>query len=144
MGGRDIDDPAPALFLHQRYSGADHVEACREVDADDRVPFFRREIIDRRDELNSGIVDDDVHRSHGFFGFAYQSGDLVRFCHIGAVIVGLYALPLNFPAEFFDLLGLAETVHDDVNALRGESPGDAQVRVSSGSITASSQRRLAA
>jgi hypothetical protein len=38
------------------------VERGGEVDGDDLVPLVVREILDGRDELNPGIVDEDVDR----------------------------------------------------------------------------------
>ena len=42
--------------------GADGVEGGREIDREDRVPFLDREILDRRDELDAGVVDENVER----------------------------------------------------------------------------------
>ena len=44
---RRIDDPAPSLRLHSRDCEPCRVECRGEVDSDDRVPFLRREILDR-------------------------------------------------------------------------------------------------
>jgi len=35
----------------------------RQVDRQDCLPFVRRELLDRRDELDAGVVDQDVDRA---------------------------------------------------------------------------------
>jgi hypothetical protein len=55
-------------FIRQR--GADGVEGGGQVDRDDLVPFLDRELLDRRDELDAGIVDEDVDRAELGLGLA--------------------------------------------------------------------------
>ena len=56
----DVDDPAPALRAHQRQRRGGGVEGRGEVDRDDLVPLLGREVGDRRDVLDAGVVDQDV------------------------------------------------------------------------------------
>ena len=39
------------------------MEHRRQIDRQDRVPFIGREVLDRRDVLDAGIVDEDVGRA---------------------------------------------------------------------------------
>ena len=48
------------LRLHRREREADRVERRRQVERQDRVPFVDRELVDRRDVLDAGVVDEDV------------------------------------------------------------------------------------
>ena len=58
--GSDVDDAAPLFHLHGRQREADRMERRGQVDGDDRVPFVDGELVDRRDELDASVVDEDV------------------------------------------------------------------------------------
>ncbi len=51
--------PQPRCFMPGS-TARGGVERRREVDRDDRVPLLGRELLDRRDVLDAGIVDQDV------------------------------------------------------------------------------------
>ena len=74
------------LRLHARHRGADGVEGGGQVDGDDLVPFLDREFLDRRDELDAGIVDQDIDRAELLLGVGDHGGDLVALAHVGAGI----------------------------------------------------------
>ena len=58
-----VDDAAPAALLHAGHGGADAMEGRRQVDGDDLVPLLDREFLDRRHELDAGVVDEHVDRA---------------------------------------------------------------------------------
>src|SRR5262245_21548494 len=79
VGRGDIDDAAPFSLFHARYCNADRMEGRGQVGRNDRVPFFDREVLDIRNELDSGIVDQNVERDEILFSRADNVGDLDRF-----------------------------------------------------------------
>ncbi len=78
-----IDDAAPAALLHAGHRGADGVKRRGQVDGDDRVPFLDRELLDRRHELDAGIVDEHVDRAEGLFAERDHFGDFGGLGHVG-------------------------------------------------------------
>ncbi len=88
MGGGGVDDPPPFPFLHAGNRGLHRVEGRGQVEGDDQVPLFGREIFDRRDELHPGVVHENVNAAH--FGDSVLDEPLgVRpFRKVGAVIEG--------------------------------------------------------
>ena len=58
----DVDDPAPAAFLHSRESGLGGVEAAAQIGAHDRVPIVIAHFQQRAVAGDAGIVDDHVDR----------------------------------------------------------------------------------
>ena len=58
----DVYDAAAFAFLHGRDDGADRVKRGRQVDRQDRVPLLDRGLLDGRDMLDAGIVDEHVDR----------------------------------------------------------------------------------
>src|SRR5256885_17068207 len=60
MGGGDVDDPSPTLLLHLRYRYRNTVERRRQIDSQNCIPLGNRELINRRGELDAGIVDEGV------------------------------------------------------------------------------------
>jgi hypothetical protein len=59
--GRDIDELAVALFLHDRQSGGDAMQHATDVDINHLIPFVHFERFQRRKRHDAGVVDDDVH-----------------------------------------------------------------------------------
>ena len=53
-----------------------------QVDTDNRVPFFHREVFHRRHELDAGVVDQDVDRTEGGRGVADHRRDVVGYQHV--------------------------------------------------------------
>ena len=73
------------LHLRQREPG--RVEGRAEVDRDDRVPALDRELLDRRDVLDAGVVDEDVDAAEvGLGRVGHHRLDLGRLAHVGAVV----------------------------------------------------------
>ena len=72
----DVDDAAPLARLHAGHDGAGRMECRGQIDGDDRVPFGRRERLDRLDVLDAGIVDEHVDLAEGAVGV----GDHARRC----------------------------------------------------------------
>ena len=127
MGRGGADDAAPFLRLHARNRGAHRVERRREIDGDDGVPLVGRKVLDRRDMLDAGVVDEDVHRSHLGFGVGDHRLDLGALGHVGRVVESLDPeLLLDFGPLGLDRRLVAEPVDDDIRALLGEGAGDRQ------------------
>ena len=63
-----VDDAAPFARLHARHGSAASMERGGEVDGDDLVPFLDREILDRINMLNAGVVDQHIHRAERLLG----------------------------------------------------------------------------
>jgi len=99
------------------------VEGAREVDRDDRVPTFGREVLDLGHVLDAGVVDQDVDAAESVGRELHHVLDLIGLAHVGAVVFGAHA-------ECGDLrlgrLGVAEAVEHDVRALLGEGAGDGE------------------
>ncbi len=80
----DVDDTAPAAFTHQRKRGGGGVKGRAEVDGDDRVPLLGGKLLDRRDVLNAGIVDEDIadpglfDQRAAFVGLGHVRLDIAR------------------------------------------------------------------
>ena len=87
MGGSDVDDAPPFSGLHQGQGVAHGVERGRQVDGDDRVPALGRKILDQRNVLYAGVVDQDIDRAEAGGRPGDEIGDLVGFGHVGRVIV---------------------------------------------------------
>ena len=65
MHRRDVQDAAPAAGLHARQRAANGVEGRRQVERDDGVPAVDRELLDRGDMLDAGVVDQHVDADAG-------------------------------------------------------------------------------
>src|SRR5208282_3093055 len=127
MGGGRIDDAAPFLRLHARNGGAYRVKRRREVDGDDRVPLLGRKFLDRRDELDAGVVDQNAERTHFALGVGDHRLDLRPFRHVGRVVERLDAeFLLDLDALALDRRLVAKSVDDDVRPFFGESAGDGE------------------
>ena len=106
---------------------ADGVESRGQVERDDHVPFFDREILDRRDILHARIVHEDVDAAHVLVGALEHRFDFVGLGQVGTIIGGLAAVQhLQRRAFGFDRRLFAEAVDDDVRALGGERLGNAE------------------
>ena len=62
------------------------MEGRGQVDGDDRVPFLGREILDRGDVLDAGIVDQDVGPPSSSAQRAIIALDLGGLRHVGAIV----------------------------------------------------------
>ena len=133
VGRGGVDDASPLLGLHAGRRRLDRVERGREVDGDDGVPLIGRKLLDRRDELDAGVVDQDVDGSELGRRVGDHRLDLVAFRHVGAVVDALDAkLLFDAGALGFDRLGVAETVDHHVGALLGEGAGDGETDAAGG------------
>ncbi len=83
-----VDDAAPAALLHAGHGGANAMKRRRQIDRDDRVPFLDRKLLDRRDELDAGIVDENVDRAEGLLAERDHFGDLGGLGHVGGRMHG--------------------------------------------------------
>ena len=82
MGGGGVDDPTPFARLHPRQSRVNRVERRREIDRNDGLPLFRRKILDWRNELNPGVIDEKVDGAEGFFRLLDHTGDFGALGHV--------------------------------------------------------------
>src|SRR5690606_15677133 len=78
----DVDDPATPLRAHvwNRFVGG--VEGAVEIRLDHLLPFFRRDLVDRRKAADSRIVDENVEAAMLRHGFGDQALDLVESAHV--------------------------------------------------------------
>ncbi len=127
MRGGDVDDTARPGLFHQRHGGGDGVERRGQVDGDDRVPLFRREILDRGDMLDAGIVDEHVHRAEAFGGGGDQRPAPVGFRHVGLDVNDLARMVLgHFGGECVILAVVGVGIQHNVEAVCGKSFGDGE------------------
>jgi hypothetical protein len=106
------------------------VEGRAQVDRDDRVPALGREVLDIGDELDAGVVDQDVHAAEPGLAGLHQRGDLCRLAHVGTVVAHVgrpSGLDLGLGA-----VGIAEAVEHDLGALGSQGLGDAQADAAGG------------
>ena len=97
------------------------------IDGDDGVPLVGRKVLDRRDMLDAGVVDEDVDRTHLGFGVGDHRLDFGALGHVGRVVESLDPeLLLDFDALGLDRRLVAEAVDDDIRAFLGERAGDRQ------------------
>ena len=119
----------------------DRVERRDEVDADDRLPFAGRELIDRRDVLNAGVVHQDVDRAELFVGFPDHRFDRSRIGHVGRVVAhGDAVLCLEPRPNRFDLIEASQAVQYDIRTRSSVFLGDAETDSAGG---AGNERSLA-
>ena len=60
-----IDDAAAAGLVHMRQDGAGGEEGAVEMDRQHPAPFRQAEILQRMDDLDPGIADQDIHPAPG-------------------------------------------------------------------------------
>jgi hypothetical protein len=117
----------PALLLHRRQRRARGVEGGGEIDGDDRVPLVDRELVDRRDMLDAGVVDQHVDRAEAVDRLAHHLGDRLGLQHVGAVVGHRDLVLRRQPrAQRLDLAGIAEAVQYDVRAFGSEARRDSE------------------
>ena len=92
-----------------------------EIEGNDEIPFLDRELLDRRNILRAGVVDEDVHPAKGGGGFAHHRLD---FCRLGKVMAGIDRprIAQGFERQPLPLDGLrvAKAVDHEVCALFGK------------------------
>ncbi len=87
----DVDDTSPAGGAHLRQRGSGGVKGRGQVDRDDRIPLLRRELVDRGNVLNAGVVDQDIAAACRLD----QGAAFVRLGHVGLDIARLDAVFLG-------------------------------------------------
>ena len=81
--------------------------------------FSGGKVFDRRDELDAGIVDQDIDPAERVIDLLDQGRDLVSLGQVGAIEQHLDAvIGGQSGANFFDFGRIAETVEHDLRALR--------------------------
>ena len=89
--------------------------------------FSGGEILDGRDELDAGVVDQDIDCAELFGRVLDHRLHFVALGHVGAVVDALdLEFALDLGALFLDRLRVAEAVDHDVGAFPGEAPGDGE------------------
>ena len=68
MDGGDVDDPAPPLRVHVRQRAPDQPERRFQHHGEHGVEDVRRELLDGPDQLQPGVVDQDVGAGGGRLG----------------------------------------------------------------------------
>jgi len=127
MGGGEVDHPAPAALLHAGNGVAGQMEGARQVDGDDGVPLLWRKILDRRDMLDAGIIDDDVHLTELPLGGGEQRADLVRLGHVRAMEADADSVFARQPRPGrLDLGRIAEAVQHHIGARLAQRLGHAE------------------
>ena len=103
------------------------MERRRQVDRENDVPFVHRKFVDGSDELNAGVVDQDIDRSELGERLGHHRLDPVLGREIGAVEANLHAaVGRDRPPDRFDLLGVPEAIKYDIRALCRKHLGDAE------------------
>ena len=116
----DVDDTAPTARLHRRQHAFDRIEATHQIHADDLLPFLVRELVDWRDELNTGIVHQNIDGIETLQRLIHHTLNLGGGIHVGWRIQNLYAMPRRkFRPLDFDVRLLAESVQHDVHSSSG-------------------------
>ena len=82
---------------------------------DNRIPFLGREILDRRDMLDTGIVNEDVDRAELVGAAFIIRFDLGGLGHVGAVVDRSESL-----ASLVDIVRVAEAVDHQLRAFGGQ------------------------
>jgi hypothetical protein len=120
--------PQP-LAAHAWQAQAGAVKHRRQVDGDDRIPALHREVFDRGDMLDAGVVDQYVDAAEFALGVGDHVGDLRHIADVGRMMA-------NLAAELSDLgdhrRGIAKAVQNQVRASLGQAQGDAQADAAGG------------
>src|SRR5215207_6240158 len=123
----DVDDAPPPGLAHRRHGKAGGVEGGGQVDGDDLVPPLNRELIDWRDVLDAGVVDEDVEPPEGLERQIDHALDRAGLRHVGRRIDRLYAvLRGDSRDDLADVVDIAEAVKHDGGAGLGERADDAE------------------
>ncbi|MOA17024.1 hypothetical protein D3C78_1372640 [compost metagenome] len=105
----------------------------RQVQRQDGVPLFGREVLDQGGVLDAGVIDQDVDAAQLAHRVLDQPAHRVALGQVRAVVDHLHAMLVGQAGtHFFDLGGIAETIQDDVGALLREGRGDTQADAAGG------------
>ena len=132
VGGRDVNDAPPAFAFHQGNGATNCVKGRGQIRADYGVPFFQGKVLDGRDELDSGVVHDNIDRTEGFVSRVHHGVDFGGFRDIAAVIFDLHAEGGDFAFQLRDGFSVREAVEHDVRALLCEFARDAPADAAGG------------
>jgi hypothetical protein len=122
VGGGDVDDAAMPPRAHAGQRGGDGVEIGGQVDGDDAVPLRRRELLHRADELDAGIVHQDVEPAQRCLALGHHGAHRPGVGHVGGAVGGIAA----GGAGGGDLRGAAEAVQHHPRPALMQQAGDAQ------------------
>jgi hypothetical protein len=78
LHGGDVDDLATATSDHVAGDGLADIEHARNIGGEQLLPFFDRKVLERRAELHTGIVDQDIDRTEISLNLARVAGKLDR------------------------------------------------------------------
>ncbi len=130
--GADVDDAAVAALDHTAGDGLGDEEAAAQVGVEDEVPVVPGDVESGLADVAAGIVDEDVNRAEGGFGFfgeALDAGGVadVEFQRDGAAAEGV---DLGFEVgECF----AAAAGEDEVGSGAGEGAGEVLAEAAAGS-----------
>ena len=127
MGGSGIDNAPPFARLHAGNRRADGVEGGGAVNGDNRIPFFGREILNWRNELNTGIVDENIAGPELGFAVFHHLHDFVGLHHVGSRIETFDAeISFNLGTLGLDRRRIAQAVNHDVGTLSRQGAGNGE------------------
>ena len=97
------------------------MEGAREIYRQNGVPLLNGKVLDRRDILNSGIVDENVNATEFLFRQRHHSADVIAIGHVGVAIDDLDIMPVgDVLADGLDLVRIAKSIEHDVGAASGQ------------------------
>jgi hypothetical protein len=115
-GDRAVIDDAPAarvLVLHDAEGGLGAEKHAGEIDVDDLLPFFKRQVFERNGRrAHAGVVEENVEAAERVLGFGEEQIDVARLADIGGNRQRLDAELFDFGDGFFERL-LAAAGDDD-------------------------------
>ena len=117
----------PLARFHAGQGSAHGMEGGGQVDGDDLIPFLDGKFLDRRHELDAGIVDQHIHAAQLLFGGRDHGGDFLALAHIGAVINRLDAeILFDGGAFLLNRVLVAEAVDHHMRTVLRIDAGDGQ------------------
>ena len=99
------------------------MKGAGQIDRDDRVPFFSREVLYPCDVLNARVVDQNIDLAKFGGGVGHHVGYICGLAHVGVVMHHFHAQCSNFS---FGAGYIAKAIHNDIRSLGGQRFGDAQ------------------
>ena len=117
----DVDNAAPVFRFHPGNRGARAVKYRRQIDGDNRVPFFRRKFINRCHKLDARVVHQYVDCAQRLLRIRYHCHDLGGLTHIGTRIGDRHrVLCGESGTDAFDFFRVAKTVQHHVRTFARE------------------------
>jgi hypothetical protein len=94
---------------------------------------FSGGLVDRRDVLDAGVVDDDVEPAERALRLAHHGGDLLAAGDVGGRVADLDARsPGDLAPDALDLVGVAKAIQGDVGTSFCERAGDREADAAGG------------